>query len=213
MNEKGKIQLDFINAEISDLAQSIGELTKRNFIIDDKVRGTITIISPQPVTIDDAYSAFISALEVKGFTVTKVGQMHKIVPLREMSKLPIPTDTTSGGDDAFVTRLMPIQHTRSSEIAKILMKLITKNGDVISYDPTNTLIITDSVSNLRRLVKIIERLDEAGSKENINIIPLKYAPAVDTADKVKKIFDVTGPASTVSPTGEAWFGIHLKNHS
>ncbi|MCC7459659.1 MAG: hypothetical protein IT286_00005, partial [Proteobacteria bacterium] len=197
LTDKGKIQLDFVNAEISDLAQSIGELTKRNFIIDDKVRGTITIISPQPVSIDEAYSAFISALEVKGFAVTKVGQMHKIVPLREMNKLPIPTDVTgtAGGDDAFITRLIPVKNTRSSEIAKTLKNLLTKNGDMISYDPTNTLIVTDSVSNLRRLVRIIERLDDVGMEENINIIKLQYAPAVDTAEKVKKIFDMGGPSS------------------
>jgi|JI10StandDraft_1071094.scaffolds.fasta_scaffold76125_2 general secretion pathway protein D len=205
MNEKGKIQLDFVNAEISDLAQSIGELTKRNFIIDDKVRGTITIISPQPVTIDEAYSAFISALEVKGFAVTKVGQMHKIVPLREMNKMAIPTDVTSaaGGDDAFITRLIPVKNTRSSEIAKTLRTLLTKNGDMISYDPTNTLIVTDSVSNLRRLVRIVERLDEAGLEANINIIKLQYAPAVDTAEKIKKLFDMGGPtaAAAAAPDG------------
>lgn len=201
MDDKGKIQLDFVNAEISDLAQSIGELTKRNFIIDDKVRGTITITSPRPVTIDEAYSAFISALEVKGFTVTKVGQMHKIVPLREMGKMPIPTDvsSTAGGDDAFVTRLIPVRNTRSSELSKALRNFLTKNGDMISYDATNTLIITDSVSNLRRLVKIIERLDESGFEENINILKLQYAPAVDTAEKVKKIFDMGGPSG--APAG------------
>ncbi|MEZ4845877.1 MAG: type II secretion system secretin GspD [Bdellovibrionota bacterium] len=205
MNDKGKIQLDFVNAEISDLAQSIGELTKRNFIIDDKVRGTITIISPQPVTIDEAYSAFISALEVKGFAVTKVGQMHKIVPLREMNKLPIPTDVsgTAGGDDAFITRLIPVQNTRSSEIAKTLKNLLTKNGDMISYDPTNTLIITDSVSNLRRLVRIIERLDQSGLEANINILKLQFAPAVDTAEKVKKLFNMDGPAGAPAAGGEA----------
>ena len=203
MDAKGKIQLDFVNAEISDLAQSIGELTKRNFIIDDKVRGTITIISPQPVTIDEAYAAFISALEVKGFAVLKVGQMNKIVPLREMNKLSIPTDVAgaAGGDDAFVTRLIPVQNTRSSDIAKTLRNLLTKNGDMISYDATNTLIVTDSVSNLRRLVKIIERLDQAGLDANINILKLQYAPAVDTAEKVKKIFDLGGSTSSAGPDG------------
>lgn len=195
--------MDFVNAEISDLAQSIGELTKRNFIIDDKVRGTITIISPQAVTIEEAYQAFISALEVKGFAVTKVGKMNKIVPLREMNKLPLPLDANypQGGDDAFVTRLITIEHSRSSEIAKALRGLLTKNGDMISYDPTNTLIVTDSVSNLRRLMRIIEKLDEQGFEENINIIHLQYAPAVDTAEKVKKLFDMGGGASLSATPG------------
>jgi general secretion pathway protein D len=204
MTDQGKIQLDFVNAEISDLAQSIGELTKRNFIIDDKVRGTITIISPQPVSVDEAYSAFISALEVKGFAVTKVGQMHKIVPLREMNKMAIPTDVefSSGGGDAFVTKLIPISHTRSSDIAKALRFFLSKNGDLVSYEPTNTLIITDSVSNLRRIERIISRLDSTGFQESVNILKLKYAPAVDVAEKIQKIFDLgsgTGIPAAVPP--------------
>ncbi len=204
IDEKGKIQMDFVNAEISDLAQSIGELTKRNFIIDDKVRGTITIISPQAITIEEAYQAFISALEVKGFAVTKVGKMNKIVPLREMNKLPIPTDVefSMGGGDAFVTKLIPISHTRSSDIAKALRFFLTKNGDLVSYEPTNTLIITDSVSNLRRIERIISRLDSTGFQESVNILKLKYAPAVDVAEKIQKIFDLgsgTGIPAAVPP--------------
>ena len=198
INEKGKIQLDFINAEISDIAQSIGELTKRNFIIDDKVRGTITIISPRAVSIDEAYQAFISALEVKGFTVTRVGQVNKIVPLREMSKLPLPFDVdgAGGGGDAFITKLIPIQRSRSAEITKAIRPFLTKNGDMISYDPTNTIIITDSVSNIRRITTIIDKLDSAGFQESINVVKLQYAPVIDTADKIKKIMDLGGSSST-----------------
>lgn len=205
VNEQGKIQLDFINAEISDIAQSIGELTKRNFIIDDKVRGNITIISPQPVTIAEGYQAFVSALEVKGFTITKVGQVYKIVPLREMNKLPIPTDVDfpAGGGDSFVTKLIPLKNSRASELSKAVKYFLSKNGDVITYDPTNTLIVTDSVSNLRRISQIIERLDVSGYQESINIVKLQYAPVVETSEKIKKILDLGGSSSSPAAGGDA----------
>lgn len=213
LNKKGLVNLDFVDAEIGEVAKSISELTNRNFILDDKVRGKITIISPKPVTLREAYRAFVSALEVKNYTVIRIGRVSKIVPLRDMKSRPLPTDVSyaSGGDDVFVTRLIPIQYTRSSEIAKSLRGLISKNGDMISYDPTNTLIITDSVGNLRRLMKIIKRLDQEGFQESIEIVKLKYAPAADTTDKILKIFDLKGQKPigvaakkpSVSPAGRS----------
>ncbi len=187
-----KVNLDYVNAEIGEIAKSIAELTGKNFIIDDKVRGKITIISPNPVSVHEAYQAFVSALEVKNYTVVQAGKMLKIIPLREMKKSPVPTDVrwAAGGDDAFVTRLIQMKFISASEIMKSLKNLISKNGDMISYEPTNTLIITESVGNIRRIMKIVNRLDQEGFQSNLEVIRLKYAPASDTAEKLKRIFDL-----------------------
>jgi general secretion pathway protein D len=189
---KGLVSVDFVDVEIADIAKSISELTKRNFLLDEKIRGKITIISPRPVTIEEAYKAFVSALEVKGFTIVPMGKILKIVTLQNMKGLPIPTDegATPGGDDIFVTRLVPIRFTNAAEIVKTLRGLLSRNGDIISYDPTNTLILTDNVGNIRRLLKIVERIDQPGFQESVEIVKLKYAPAADTADKVIKIFSL-----------------------
>lgn len=192
-NNKGLVNLDFINAEIGDIAKSISELTQRNFVFDEQVRGKITLVSPQPVTVEEAYRAFISALEVKNFTVIKIGRLYKIVPIRDMKTQAIPTDESSaGGFDEFVTRLIPVKHTNALELSKSLRSLVSKNGDLTAYGPTNTLIITDALGNIKRLLKIVENLDQKGFQESVQVIPLKYAPASDTADKVQKIFGVSG---------------------
>lgn len=192
ITEKGLVHLDFVNTEIAEIAKTMGELTKRNFIIDDKVRGKITIISPKAVTVAEAYQAFISALEVKNFTVVKVGKMHKITPLKNTKKLPLQVDVNypAGGGDEFVTRLIPVQFTKASALQKSLRNLVSKDGDIFSYDPTNTLIITDSVVNIRRLVRIIQKLDQQGFEESVHVLKLRYAPAGDTAQKVKDLFDL-----------------------
>src|SRR6266705_2263341 len=105
------VKLDFPQAEISDVAKAISELTNKNFLLDERVRGKITIMSPNPVTVEEAYQAFISALEVKGFTIVKIGKVYKIVELRDMKSLPIGTETEGegGGSDIFVTRLVPLK--------------------------------------------------------------------------------------------------------
>ncbi|MFH1261924.1 MAG: type II secretion system secretin GspD [Pseudomonadota bacterium] len=208
-NDQGLVNLDFVDVEIGDIAKSISELTKRNFLMDDKIKGKITIISPKPVTVEEAYRAFISALEVKGFTIIPMGKILKIVQIQNMKGLPIATDEEkpSGGEDIFVTRLVPIRYTNAGEVVKALRALISRNGDVMSYDPTNTLILTDNVGNIRRLLKIVERLDQPGFQEAVVMIKLKYAPAVDTADKVMKIFSLQssgGPA--IPPPGAGMAG-------
>ncbi|MFH1018159.1 MAG: type II secretion system secretin GspD [Pseudomonadota bacterium] len=191
---KDLVNLDFVNADIAELAKSISELTKRNFIMDDKVHGKVTIISPKPVTSDEAYQAFISALAVQNFTVVPAGKMFKIVPLRDMKNNPIPTNVEAplGGDDTFVTRLIPIRFISSAEIVKSLRNLLSKNGDIISYDPTNTLIITDAVGNMRRMIKIITMLDRQGNQESLEVIRLKYASAPDVVEKIMTLFDLKG---------------------
>ncbi len=191
---KDLVNLDFVNADIAEITKSISELTKRNFIMDDKVHGKVTIISPKPVTSEEAYQAFISALAVQNFTVVPAGKMFKIVPLRDMKNNAIPTNVEAplGGDDAFVTRLIPIRYIGSAEIVKSLRNLLSKNGDIISYDPTNTLIITDAVGNMRRVIKIITQLDRQGSQESLEVIRLKFASATDVADKIITLFDLKG---------------------
>ncbi|MCB0308406.1 MAG: type II secretion system secretin GspD [Bdellovibrionales bacterium] len=196
---KGRVHLDFVNVEISEIVKSISEVTKRNFIFDEKVRGKITLVSPKPVSINEAYRAFISALEVKDLTVIKVGNLYKIVPIRDMKTQPLPSSSATGSYDEFVTRIIPIQHTDANEMSKSLRGLVSKNGDLIAYPATNTLIITDSIANIRRILTIIKKLDQKGFQEGIHVIKLQYAPASDTADKVMKIFELSSQRTPTVP--------------
>lgn len=194
VTDRGKVNLDFVDAEIAEIAKSISELTERNFVFDEKVRGKITLVSPSPVSIDEAYQAFISALEVKNFTVVKVGKLYKIVPIRDMKTQPLRTSSNKpyGNYDEFITRLIPIAHSNAQELAKSLRGLVSKNGDLIAYAPTNMLILTDNVANIQRMLKIIDRLDQEGFQESIQFIPLEFAAAQDVAEKIEKLFDIQG---------------------
>ncbi|MCI5071576.1 type II secretion system secretin GspD [bacterium] len=202
VTDKGKVNLDFVDAEIAEIAKSISELTERNFVFDEKVRGKITLVSPSPVSIDEAYQAFISALEVKNFTVVKVGKLYKIVPIRDMKTQPLRTSSRKpyGNYDEFITRLVPIQHSNAQELVKSLRGLVSKNGDLIAYAPTNMLILTDNVANIQRMLKIINRLDQEGFQESIQFIPLEYAAAQDVAEKIEKLFDIQGSKKGPSNT-------------
>lgn len=201
--EKGKVNLDFTDADISDVVKSISEITGKNFILDERVRGKITIISPSPVSVEEAYQAFISALEVKNFTVVRIGKINKVVPKRDAKQMPISTvsdDYRTPYGDAFITRLIPIKYIRAEEIVQSLKSLASPDGLLSAYGPTNTLIVTDSASNIRRLMTIIRRLDKKVFQEQIEVVPLKYANAIDMANKLTQIFPVQKGGAGGAPT-------------
>ena len=124
---------------------------------------------------------FESILQVKGFTtVPSPGGILKIVPLRDAKENPI--DTVTGEKpledrDLFITRLLPLRFVKAEQISETLKPLVSKEASVISYAPTNTLIITDSAANIRRLVNIIDQIDVSTYQEQIKLIPIRYADA------------------------------------
>ena len=89
----GAVHLNFRNVDILQMITLMSELTGRNFLVDDKVRGRMTLIAPQPVTRAEAYQIFLAALAMQGFTVVSQGPISTIVPLRDAKTSPLPTVT------------------------------------------------------------------------------------------------------------------------
>jgi len=178
------VTLDFKDVELTELIQTISEMTGRNFVYDDTVKGKVTIISPRGMSLDEAYQVFLSVLSVKGFTVVPAGKMNKVVRAQEAKENTIPTgsDAASSGSEQIVTRLVPVQNIDAVTFAtSILTPLIPKSGSVVAYAPTNTLIITDSMANIERLLKIIAELDVPGTSSNFDVIFLENASAEELA--------------------------------
>lgn len=181
---------DFSNAEIEEVIKSISKITKLNFIYEQKdIKGKVTIIGPKGISVNEAYRAFISALEAAGLTTVHDGKFIKIIKKRDAKGEPIPTYISSKPfSDSYVTRLIPVKYIKAQEISTVIKKLISKEADVIVYNPTNTIIITESKANLRKVLRIIEKLDVAGYEERLEVIPIKHASVNEIAEKLKSIF-------------------------
>ncbi|MDZ4185589.1 MAG: type II secretion system secretin GspD [Desulfuromonadales bacterium] len=191
------VTLDFKDVELTDLIQTISEMTGRNFVYDDTVKGKVTIISPRGMSLDEAYQVFLSVLSVKGFTVVPAGKMNKVVRSQEAKENTIPTgsDAASSGAEQIVTRLVPVQNIDAATFAAtILTPLIPKSGSVVAYAPTNTLIITDSMANIERLLKIIAELDVPGTSSNLDVIFLENASAEEIAQISTQVLAQAGAA-------------------
>ncbi|MCH2171254.1 type II secretion system secretin GspD [Myxococcota bacterium] len=186
------VSLDFDNVELSEVIDLIAQLTNKNFIYDDRVRGRVTIVSPTEVSIEQAYAVFESVLQVKGFTtVESPGGAIKVIPIREAKESNI--DTESGGQppedrDRFVTRLIPLKFIEAEGIVNTLKPLVSKDASMAAYAPTNTVILTESSSNIRRLISILQSIDVVTNRESLSVIKVEYADAATMAEQISEIY-------------------------
>lgn len=186
------VTLDFADAELAQVIETIARATNRNFIYDDRVRGRVTIVSPEPIPVEQAYAVFESVLQVKGFTtVMTPGGAIKVVPVREAKESSIETVRSSKrppNRDTFVTRLIPLRYIDADSIVNTLKPLVSKDAAMAAYAPTNTVILTESASNIRRLIEILESIDVETYKEDLAVINVEYADAATLADQVSEIY-------------------------
>ena len=159
------VSIDFNNVDIAVLIKFISELTSKNFVIDQRVKGKVTIISPSKITVHEAYKVFESVLEVHGYTTVNAGKVIKIVPSPDARSKNIETrlkEEAGSPADKVVTQLIPLKYADPGEIKKLFAPLVSKSSVVLDYSPTNMLIVTDVYSNIQRLLKILDVIDVTG---------------------------------------------------
>jgi general secretion pathway protein D len=190
---KKTISMDFDQVDIKVFIKFISELTGKNFVVDDKVRGKVTVLSPSKISVEEAYKVFESVLEVHGFTTVPAGKVIKVVPSVEARQKSVELRKTPGfvprPDDRIITQIIPLLHANAQEVRKLLAPMVSKQGVVIAYDPTDTLIITDFQSNIQRLLSIVEEIDVEFQEANISVMPLEYASAEKLAETISRLLE------------------------
>ncbi len=186
------VQLDFRDVELAVVIEAIAKITGKNFIYDDRVRGRVTIVSPSEVTAEQAYAVFESVLKVKGFTaIPGPGGVLKIVPVRDAKESSIETvrgDGPSPNRDQFVTRLVPLRYIDAEAITNTIKPLVSKDASMVAYAPTNTIILTDTEANIRRLLTIFEAIDIRSYKEELAVIKVEHADASTLSEQISEIY-------------------------
>ncbi len=191
--------MDFQDVEIGVLVKFISEITGKNFILDEKVRGKVTVISPTKISIEEAYRVFQSILEVKGFTTLPAGPVTKIVPVREARESGAPLSTKTPTGDQFVTQLVPLSFIDSASLVPILQPMVSKDGLVTAFEPANTLVLIDTSSNIERLLAIISELDIELPERGIEILHLDNAYAGGVAQTLQQVLEAQ--TERTSPKG------------
>ena len=185
------VTLDFDNVNIEVFVKFVSELTGKNFIIDDKVKGKVTIYSPKKILLRDVYKVFLSVLEINGYATVPVGDMIKIVPSAVAREKSVETRTKKDGvesDDRIVTQIISLERANPDEVKRVLDPIVSRTSSVLSYPPAGVLIITDYLSNIRRLQEIIKELDVEGAGEQITYQPLQNASASEVVKSLAAVF-------------------------
>ena len=168
------VSFNFDNADIKLIIKVVGELTKTNFVFDDeKIRGTVTVSCPKKIPVGDTYKALQSILEVKGLAMVPSGDLVKIVPKVDAKLKSVETrigKEVEGipGDDRIFTQVVRLEHADVQDVWKLISALVPKDGSIVVSSQTNTIVITDTSSNIYRLLKIIQEVDKespAGQKK------------------------------------------------
>lgn len=189
------VTIDFSNVDINIFIKYISELTGVNFVVDPSVQGQVTIISPTKISEKDAYRVFETVLEIHGYTTVPGDTVTKIVPLataRSQNVDIIRGDDEGEPGDRIVTQLVPLKHTSPLEINQVLKPLISKTSVIVAHTQSGMLIITDTMSNIKRLLTIIETLDVPYGREQVAVLPLEHGNVEKVGAILQTIFQKSG---------------------
>lgn len=171
----------FRDADLTQIIEAVSQITGKTFIVDPRVRAQVTILSSTPMSPDAFYETFLSILQVHGFVAVPAGNSIKIIPDANARQLPgqqdLP-DRVNGNSDEFITQVIAVRNVSAAQLVPVLRPLIPQYGHLVAYPASNMLIISDRASNVSRMMRIIQRIDQGGDEE-IDIVRLENASAAE----------------------------------
>ncbi len=185
------VNFNLDDADLPDLVKAISNITGKRFIYGGKLRQIkATVYSPEKISAGEAYSAFLSILDQNGMTVIPHGRFLKIIETPGVVTETTPIYGTASpvpDEDRYITRLYRLSHIDATEASTVLGKFKSKEGDITVYPPSNLLIITETGSNLQRMLRIVEEIDVGGAGEQIYVEPINYTSAAEMATKLNDL--------------------------
>ncbi len=176
--------------EVATLVKTFSKITKRNYIVDNNVKGKVAIHLATPVSIPESLRIFESVLLLKGFTTVPMGNnTWKVISAKDARQTTIPmlSATEDKNSEALVTQLIRLKNTQAADLQQVLTQFVSKEGLINSFAATNSLIVIDTASNIKRLTKLISELDVPALDQDLTIIPIQHAEAKDLAEKINNI--------------------------
>jgi len=189
------VNLDFKEIPVDDLIRLMSCWTGKNFLLTQAFAGkNVTLMSPRQVTVAQAYRAFLSTLKAHGLAIVPAGAFLKIVPDTQAKQEPIKLLKKSSGvpdADEMVTKIIELQHVPASEITQVLDQFKGKTGEIVAYGE-DLLIVTDTGTMIRRLIRLLKELDVPTDKEKIWVRQIEYAEAGEVVNIITGIFPQAG---------------------
>ena len=191
-----RVTFNLEDADLPELVRLMSQITGRSFILPSKSRSIkATVYAPTKVTAAEAYQAFLSILELNGMAIVPSGRYLKIVESGRVEGRAVPLfsgDETVPDGDRYVTRIQQVKNISAEDASKLLERFKSGDGGITAYAPTNILVITDTGTNLKRMLRILEQVDIGRTGEQMWVEPIHHANASDLEKRLADIFDVQG---------------------
>ncbi|RDH43515.1 type II secretion system secretin GspD [Zooshikella ganghwensis] len=183
-----EIKINMQDGDIRTFIQWIAERTNKNFVIDPRVKGKVSVISQESLTAEEAYQVFLSVLQVHGYTALESGQVVKIIPdaSARHNGVPLMEGQNHSGSDEMIVKVIKPKNIPAIKLVSMLRPLVPQTGHLIAYPDSNALIVSDRAGNIEQISKIITRIDKAGALD-IEIVPLAHANAKDVVTILKAL--------------------------
>ena len=185
-----EVNFDFEDADLRAVIQAVAEFTGKNFLVDPRVQGKVTVVAPTPLTQDQAYKVFQSVLEVNGFVTVEADGAVKIVPAEEgkVRDTGVFNEGTAPGNEDMQTRVLRLEYVNPERLVPILRPLVPAYGHLAADMESSSLIITDRAANVDRIVNIVRRLDRPAQNGELEVITLLHASAADMAQMLGRLY-------------------------
>ena len=198
---QGAITPNYKDADLGQIIEAVSAVTGKNFIVDPRVRAQVTMLSSTPMSPAAFYEAFLSILQVHGFVAVPSGDVIKIIPDANARQVPandLPPSVSDSSDE-IVTQVVAVKNVSAAQLVPILRPLIPQYGHLAAYPASNMLIISDRASNVNRMMRIIQRIDQTGD-ENIDVIPMQHASASEVVRIVNTLYTSAAAEGGGMPT-------------
>ncbi|MGD8786317.1 MAG: secretin N-terminal domain-containing protein, partial [Phycisphaerales bacterium] len=188
------ISVNFEQADIRTVIKTVGDITGINFVVDESVSGTVTLMSPTRIRLDNLYKVLESILEVQGYAAVPGENLVKIVPRADAAKRNLLVRVGSNPadiplNDSIVTQIIPLSYADAAEVSQIIQPLLAEGAQLATYPRTNSIVITDTCSNIHHIATIIKNLDVTGSKEQVTVSGLQHASAEVLSEQITRIME------------------------
>lgn len=193
-----KVSLNFVNADIQEVIKAISQISKKNFLVDPRVKGSINIVSATPVNSELAYDILLSALRLQGYAAVDADGVTKIIPEADAKLYVDAVGKSSGKGDQIITKVFTLRNESATQMVNVIRPMIAPNNLVVAHASSNALVVTDYKSNLRRIEQVIKAIDLPSADAPI-IIPVKNSSALDIANTINKLMP---EASTTTTSGD-----------
>ncbi|WP_313557116.1 type II secretion system secretin GspD [Teredinibacter franksiae] len=183
--------VNFKDSDIHEVIKFVAEVTGKTLVIDPRVKGRVKVISQKPLTERELMELFRSVLEVHDFTIIEVGNIVRVVPLKDARSSPLPVKDNPEFDEGYVTQVIQLKNIAAAKVLPVLRPLVPQHSHLAAYDPSNAIVVSDTAANIERIKEIIEKIDTA-ALPTTEIIELKYADSENLVATLTKLDRAAG---------------------